>query len=40
MSRPLRVLLIEDSDDDVALILRQLKQGGYSPESFRAQSEA
>lgn len=38
MSRPLRVLLIEDSDDDEALILRELKLGGFSPQSRRVQN--
>ena len=28
---PLRVLLIEDSEDDADLLLRQLKKGGYEP---------
>jgi PAS domain S-box-containing protein len=35
MSRPLRVLLIEDSDDDAALLLRELHRAGYEPESRR-----
>src|SRR5688572_6079607 len=29
MSVPLRVLLIEDSDDDAALVVRTLRRGGY-----------
>ena len=29
MSIPLRVLLIEDSDDDAALVVRRLRRGGY-----------
>lgn len=29
--KPLRVLLIEDTGDDAALILRQLRLGGYAP---------
>jgi PAS domain S-box-containing protein len=29
MSIPLRVLLIEDSDDDAALVVRTLRRGGY-----------
>ncbi len=45
---PLRVLLIEDSEDDAALTLRQLKKGGYepshkrvdTPEAMRAALEA
>src|SRR5215213_1952029 len=32
MARSLRVLLIEDSDDDVQLILRELRRGGYDPQ--------
>lgn len=35
MAEPLRVLLIEDSGDDAALILRQLKKGGYAPSCQR-----
>ena len=38
MSRPLRVLLLEDSEDDAELILRALRQGGYEPEHRRAES--
>ena len=29
MSIPLRVLLIEDSEDDAALVMRTLRRGGY-----------
>jgi PAS domain S-box-containing protein len=29
---PIRVLIIEDTDDDKELVLRQLKKGGYKPE--------
>lgn len=29
MSLPLRVLIVEDSEDDAALLLRELKHGGY-----------
>src|SRR5258705_12135376 len=29
MKQPLRVLLIEDSEDDALLLLRQLKRAGY-----------
>lgn len=28
---PIRVLLVEDSEDDTALILRALRRGGYAP---------
>jgi diguanylate cyclase (GGDEF)-like protein/PAS domain S-box-containing protein len=31
MSTTLRVLVIDDSDDDYALMLRELKHGGYAP---------
>lgn len=29
--RPLRVLIVEDSDDDALLLLRRLRKGGYLP---------
>lgn len=35
MSRELRVLLIEDVDDDATLILRQLRLGGFLPQAQR-----
>ncbi|MDP8948799.1 MAG: hypothetical protein M3N00_00935, partial [Actinomycetota bacterium] len=28
---PLRVLLVEDSEDDTLLLLRELRRGGYEP---------
>lgn len=31
MGNPLRVLIIEDSEDDTLLIVRELKRGGYEP---------
>ncbi|HDQ45758.1 MAG TPA: response regulator [bacterium] len=31
MDKPLRVLIVEDSEDDVQLLLRALRQGGYNP---------
>jgi DNA-binding NtrC family response regulator len=31
MSRPLRVLNVEDSEDDTILLLRELRRGGYDP---------
>ena len=31
MSTPIRVLIVEDSEDDTVLILRELKRGGYDP---------
>ncbi len=39
MSTPLRVLLLEDSEDDAELILRTLRRGGYEPEHRRAERE-
>ncbi len=32
MSEPLRVLIVEDSKDDAALLVRELRRGGYDPE--------
>lgn len=31
MSRPLRVLIVEDSSDDALLVLRELRRGGFEP---------
>jgi hypothetical protein len=31
MDRTLRVLLVEDSADDAALLVRELRRGGYAP---------
>lgn len=31
METPLRILIIEDLEDDALLIMRELGQGGYSP---------
>jgi signal transduction histidine kinase len=39
MSRPLRVLLVEDSEDDADLVARQLRKGGYDPEITRVEDE-
>ena len=35
MEKPLRVLIIEDSEDDMLLLLRELKQSGYQVEYER-----
>jgi PAS domain S-box-containing protein len=35
MITPLRVLMIEDSEDDAFLLLRALKKGGFSPDHLR-----
>lgn len=32
MRRPIRILMIEDSEDDQELMLRQIRKGGYQPE--------
>jgi len=38
MSKPLRVLLVEDSERDAALLLLYLRQGGYEPTLRRVQT--
>ena len=38
MSTPLRVLFVEDSEDDMRLLVRQLRQGGYAPTIERAET--
>ncbi|MBA4396012.1 MAG: hypothetical protein C0394_01280 [Syntrophus sp. (in: bacteria)] len=38
MSKPLRVLLVEDSEDDALLLIRNLKKGGYEPEYERVET--
>jgi PAS domain S-box-containing protein/putative nucleotidyltransferase with HDIG domain len=40
MSNPLRVLIVEDSEDDALLVLRLLRRSGYEPVSERVESEA
>jgi diguanylate cyclase (GGDEF)-like protein/PAS domain S-box-containing protein len=35
VSVPIRILMLEDSEDDAALLLRELRQGGYEPECKR-----
>jgi diguanylate cyclase (GGDEF)-like protein/PAS domain S-box-containing protein len=35
VSKPLRVLMVEDSEDDATLTLRQLKRDGYAPSYLR-----
>ena len=35
---PLRVLIVEDSEDDALLLLRELKRGGYEPEHERVET--
>jgi hypothetical protein len=38
MTKPLRVLLIEDSEDDARLLVRELQRQGYSPTVERVES--
>ena len=42
MSKPqfLRLLMVEDSEDDALLIIRALKKGGYDPEYARVETAA
>ncbi|HWF19245.1 MAG TPA: PAS domain S-box protein [Verrucomicrobiae bacterium] len=40
MSRPIRVLLVEDSELDAALLLLELRQNGYQPECQRVETAA
>ena len=40
MSTPLRVLIVEDNDDDLLLLLRTLRQGGYEPSHRCVQTAA
>ena len=36
--RPLRLLLVEDSENDAALLIEHLRQGGYDPDCIRIDS--
>jgi sigma-B regulation protein RsbU (phosphoserine phosphatase) len=38
MAKPLRVLMVEDSEDDALLVIRELRKGGYEPEHERAET--
>ena len=38
MTTPLRVLFVEDSEDDMRLLVRQLRHGGYAPAFERAET--
>jgi DNA-binding NtrC family response regulator len=39
MSIPIRILIVEDSEDDALLLLRELRRGGYIPEHRRVETE-
>lgn len=38
MSKPLKVLLVEDSEDDAALLLRELRRVGFRPSARRVET--
>jgi CheY-like chemotaxis protein len=38
--KSLRALIVEDSEDDTLLIIRELKKGGYNPEYERVETSA
>ena len=38
MAKPLRALLVEDNEDDTALLLRELRRGGITPISERVET--
>jgi diguanylate cyclase (GGDEF)-like protein len=38
MSTPLRALIVEDSEDDTLLLVKQLQQGGFIPEYTRVET--
>src|ERR687894_3058859 len=40
MSMPLKVLLVEDSEDDALLLVRMLRRGGYDPAWERVDTPA
>jgi PAS domain S-box-containing protein len=40
MGTPIRVLLVEDSEDDAALLQRELRRGGFEPFSKRVETAA
>ncbi|MHB1238237.1 MAG: putative bifunctional diguanylate cyclase/phosphodiesterase [Gallionella sp.] len=37
-TKPLRVLIVEDSEDDAELLLRELRRGGYAPDYERVET--
>jgi signal transduction histidine kinase len=40
LGKPLRLLLVEDSEDDEMLLLRELRRGGYEPHCLRVETRA
>jgi len=39
MSKPLRVLIVEDSENDALLLIRELRRGGYEPVLERVETQ-
>ena len=39
MGQKIRVLIVEDSEDDALLIMRELERGGYEPEVERVETK-
>lgn len=39
MPKPLRILCVEDSEDDAELLLRELRKGGFDPHHVRVENE-
>ena len=37
--KPLRLLLVEDSENDATLLIEYLRQGGYEPDYTRVDTE-
>ena len=35
MSSPIRILIVEDSEDDALLLIRQIRRSGYEPDAHR-----
>lgn len=40
MPEPLRVLIVEDSEDDALLLMEALREGGFAPHFLRVETEA
>jgi len=38
MGRPIKVLIVEDSEDDALLLISELKKGGYDPDFERVET--
>ncbi len=39
-AEPLKALIVEDSDDDLVLLLRELRRGGFAPAWVQVQTAA